>query len=90
MKLQNSKPNETPDQRIIRCANNLLKAVVAGGYSLHSTSGVSGVDVKIYDHIPNKVDVHNVLSHWRVTGPVGFKVTFKAPDPAPETLVEDE
>ena len=40
MKLIGTKPGETPDQAIIRCANNLVKAVLASGRSLHSTSGV--------------------------------------------------
>ncbi len=90
MKLQNSKPGEMPDQCIIRCANNLLKAVVAAGYSLHSTPGVSGVDVHVYSHIPNEIYVQNVLSGLKVKGSAAFKVTFMPKPPDPDSIAEDE
>ena len=56
MKLIGTKPNETADETIIRCANNLVKAVLASGRSIHSTSGVSGVSVwKIFSPIEKAI-----------------------------------
>lgn len=87
MKLQNSKPGETPEQRIVRCANNLLKAVVAVGYSLHETSGASGLDITAYSHRPNEIFIRNILSDWSVKGMASMKITFR---PSDDELKEDE
>ena len=75
-KLIGTKPNETPDQAIIRCANNLVKAIIAGGYSLHTINGLSGVDINFYSHIPNKICVSNVLAGWEVKGATKLKISF--------------
>jgi hypothetical protein len=87
MKLLNSRPGETPEQRIVRCANNLLKAVVAAGYSLHETSGASGLEITAYDHLPNEIHIWNILSGWSVRGRASMKITFR---PSDDELKEDE
>lgn len=84
-KLIGTKPNETPDQAVIRCANNLVKAVIAAGYSLHSTSGLSGLDIHFFDHIPNKIFVANSLSGWEVNGTTQLKISFA---PCPSEVLE--
>ena len=89
MKLQNPPANETPDQRITRCANNLIKAVLASGRSIHSTPGVSSVDVDIYRHNPHRISVQSIISGWRVEGYTPLKITFASEPPDPETLNED-
>jgi len=78
-KLIGAKANETPDDAIIRCANNLIKAVLASGRSIHSTSGVSGVDVDFYDHRQDVITVENIISGWKIHGKTPLKITF-APD----------
>ena len=79
-KLIGAKENETSEETIIRCANNLVKALLAGGYSLHSTSGVSGCEISIYNHCPNEIKVQNILSHWKLSGRCGVTITFKQDD----------
>lgn len=86
-KLVGAKENETPEATIIRCANNLIKAVMAAGYSLHSTSGMSGLEIGFYSHCPNEVEVYNVLSHWKIKGRCPIKISFK---PTEESLALDE
>ncbi len=87
MKIMNAVPGETDDQRIIRCANNLIKAVLASGRSIHSSHGLSGLDVDIFDHDAHRINVKNILSGWEVQGRTPLKITF-APDP--DELVEDD
>lgn len=86
-KLIGTKAGETPDEAIVRCANNLVKAVLASGRSIHSTPGVSSVDVHFYDHLPTEIYIENVLSGWRVTGRTPLKITFR---PADEALKQDD
>lgn len=86
-KLIGAKENETPEETVVRCANNLIKAVLAAGYSLHSTPGLSGVEVKFYDHIPNRIFVENCLGHWALEGVCPVKISFA---PEPDTLTLDE
>ena len=76
MKLIGTKQGESPDDTIIRCANNLAKAVLAAGYSLHSTSGVSLVEVYFFDHMPGEIKIENILSGWEVRGKTPLKITF--------------
>ena len=66
MKLQNSKPGETPDERIVRCATNLMKAVIAAGYNVCSTDGISGFDVDVYKNYPDEIYIRNILS-WLIS-----------------------
>lgn len=87
-KLIGAKPNETPEETIIRCANNLIKAIIAAGYSLHSTSGVSGAEIKFFNIIPNKIRVANTLSNWSVEGKTPLKITF-APCPGEVQRMND-
>ncbi|MDO4945465.1 MAG: hypothetical protein Q4E74_09740 [Ruminococcus sp.] len=76
-KLIGTKEGETPEQAIIRCANNLIKAVIAAGYSIHNTSEISGVEVKFYRDYEKEIMVNNVLSHWQLTGKATIKPTFR-------------
>ena len=87
MKLIGTKPNETADEAIIRCANNLVKAVLASGRSIHSTSGCSGLEITFYDHRKGDIVVKNILSGWQVWGKTPLKITF-APDES--ELVQDD
>ena len=87
MKLIGTKPNETADETIIRCANNLVKAVLASGRSIHSTSGVSGVSVLFYAHRKGDIDVENILSGWQVRGKTPLKSTYA---PEESELVQDD
>lgn len=89
MKLQNTKPGETPNQTIIRCANNLVKAVLAAGYSLHSVPGVSGLEISFYAHHPEDICVSNILSHWNTQGKSAVKVTFKPIEPENDLTQDD-
>lgn len=89
MKLQGTKANETPDQTIIRCANNLVKAVLAAGYSMHSTEDVSGVDIGFYKFLPNKICIKNIISEWEVKGNTPLKITFKQPMPENDLTQDD-
>lgn len=76
MKLIGTKPGETPDQRITRCANNLLKAVVAAGYTLHSSPCISGFDIDIYSH-SGEMKLNNICGGWCIPcGKPKIKVTF--------------
>ena len=88
-KLIGTKPNETPDETIIRCANNLVKALLAAGYSLHCTSGCSGVDIDFYSHCPNEICVKNTLSNWRVGGKTPLKITFAQEEPKNDLTQDD-
>lgn len=87
MKLIGTKPNETADEAIVRCANNLVKAVLASGRSIHSTSGCSGLDIAFYDHIKGSIVVENILSGWKVCGKTPLKITFR---PDESELVQDD
>jgi len=89
MKLIGTKPGETPDQAITRCANNLVKAVLASGRSLHSTSGVSGFDVDMYRHRPGEIFVHNICSGWTIGGRTPLKITFEPEEPANDLTQDD-
>jgi len=83
-KLIGTKPNETPDAAIIRCANNLVKAVLASGRPFKSYPGIGMVSlgVAFYDHIPGKVFVAHSASKWELSGKTPLKMTFlpKAPE----------
>ena len=87
MKLINTKPNETADEAIVRCANNLVKAVLASGRSIHKTSGCSGLDITFYDHCPWEMQIENILSGWKVWGKTPLKITFR---PDKSELVQDD
>ena len=89
-KLIGTKPGETADAAIIRCANNLVKAVLASGRSLHSTPGCSGFDVVFLNHCPNEIHVYSTLSHWEVKGATQLKITFAPPDGPENDLTQDE
>lgn len=86
-KLIGTKEGESKEDAIIRCANNLIKAVLAGGYSIHSTDGISGVDISFYSHAPGEITVNNVLSKWGIKGRTPLKVTFALPD---ENLIQED
>jgi hypothetical protein len=87
MKLIGTKPNETADEAIIRCANNLVKAVLASGRSIHNTSGCSGLEITFYDHRKDDIVVENILSGWKVWGKTPLKITFR---PEESELVQDD
>ena len=89
MKLIGTKPGETPDEAIIRCANNLVKAVLASGRTLHSTSGISGFDVDMYSHCPGEIVVHNICGQWKVNGRTPLKITFKPEEPVNDLTQDD-
>lgn len=89
-KLIGTKPNETADEAVIRCANNLVKAVLASGRSVCSTDGCSGVDVTFYRHIPSTIFVKNILSGWEVRGLAAVNVPFAPPEPPEQDLTQDD
>ena len=86
-KLIGTKPGESPDEAIIRCANNLAKAVLAARYSLHATSGLSKVEINFFDHLPGKIRISNCLANWTVSGKTPLKITFA---PHESELIQDE
>lgn len=88
-KLIGTKPEETADEAIIRCANNLVKAVLASGRSLHSTSGCSGCDILFFKHLPREISVRNVLSNWEIEGATPLKITFE-PEKPENDLTQDD
>ena len=88
-KLIGTKSNETPDETIIRCANNLVKAVLVSGRSLHSTSGCSGFDIDFYNHRPGEVIIKNILSGWTICGKTPLKITFE-PEKPENDLTQDD
>lgn len=88
-KLIGTKPNETPDEAIIRCANNLVKAVLASGLSLHSTPGMSTLDINFYSHHPEEIEIENCLSGWKVCGKTPLKITFKQEEPENDLTQDD-
>jgi hypothetical protein len=89
-KLIGTKPNETPDQTIIRCANNLVKAVLAAGYSIHSTPGMSGIDVDFFkDHRPSDIRISSCISCWEIYGRTPLKITFKPKEPENDLTQDD-
>ena len=88
-KLIGTKPNETPDAAIIRCANNLVKAVLASGRSLHSTPGMSSLDINFYNRLPGDIKVSNCLSNWYVSGKTPLKITFKQEEPENDLTQDD-
>jgi len=88
-KLIGTKPSETPDQAIIRCANNLAKAVLASGRTLHSTPGLSGVDIDFYNHRPGDIRVQNICGGWDLWGKTPLKITFKPEEPVNDLTQDD-
>jgi len=88
-KLIGTKPNETPDEAIIRCANNLVKAVLASGRTLHSTSAKSGVDIDFFVHMPGKMRIENCLAGWELFGKTPLKITFNQEEPENDLTQDD-
>lgn len=88
-KLIGTKPNETADEAIIRCASNLVKAVLASGRSIHATPGMSCFDIEFFDHRPGEIDVSSCLSHWRVCGRTPLKITFAQKEPENDLTQDD-
>jgi len=88
-KLIGTKPDETPDEAIIRCANNLVKAVLASGRTLHVTSGVSGFEIDFYKHRPGDIHVQNICGGWGLWGKSPLKITFKPEEPANDFTQDD-
>lgn len=68
---------ETAEQAIIRCANNLVKAVIAGGYSLHETDNMSGLEINFYRCHQGEIRIENILSGWKIKGKTRLMVTFE-------------
>jgi len=88
-KLIGTKPGETPDEAIIRCANNLVKAVLASGRSVHGTPGCSFFDVVFFNHCPNEINVFSTLQHWDVKGKTPLKITFAQKEPENDLTQDD-
>ena len=90
-KLIGTKPNETPDAAIIRCANNLVKAVLASGRPFKSYPGVGMVSlcVAFYDHIPEKVFVSHSASKWELYGKTTIKANFVPQEPENDLTQDD-
>ena len=65
----------------------MMKAVIAAGYNVCSTDGISGFDVDVYKNYPDEIYIRNILSGWSVEGKLGIKVPFK---PSDDELAEDE
>ena len=90
-KLIGTKPNETPDEAIIRCANNLVKAVLASGRPVEGYPGIGmvGLDVSFYSHMPDKIFVALVSSKWELSGKTPLKVNSVLPEPE-NSLTQDD
>ena len=90
-KLIGTKPNETPDAAIIRCANNLVKAVLASGRSLKSYPGVGvvGFEVSFFDHRPGEISVSDLASNLEVRGKSPLKMTFMPKEPENDLTQDD-
>ena len=88
-KLIGTKPDETPNKAIIRCANNLVKAILASGRTLHSTSELSGFDVDFYKHSLGDIRVHNICGGWGLWGKSPLKITFKPEEPVNDLTQDD-
>lgn len=90
-KLIGTKPNETPDEAIIRCANNLVKAVLASGRSLQSYPGVGvvGLNVNFFDHIPGEIRVSDCASNLDVSGKTSLKMNFLPKEPENDLKQDD-
>lgn len=90
-KLIGTKPNETPDEAIIRCANNLVKAVLASGRPVEGYPGIGMVslDVSFYSHVPDKIFVALVSSKWGLSGKTPLKITFKPEEPENDLTQDD-
>lgn len=86
-KLIGTKEGESKEDAIIRCANNLVKAVLAGGYSIHATDGLSWVDISFYSHAPGEITVSNCLANWGIKGYTPLKVPFALPE---EDLIQED
>ena len=88
MKLIGTKPRETPEQAVIRCANNLLKACLAAGYNIMcSTGGMSGIEVNVYKFSPDEVHVQNITAKLHVKGKAAIRIPFA---PRPDELTQDD
>lgn len=88
-KLENTKPSETPDQAIIRCANNLVKAVLASGRSIEATPGMSTFEIHFFSHIPSTILIESCLSDWSVRGYTPLKITYKREEPINDLTQDD-
>ena len=86
-KLVGARENETPNETVVRCANNLAKALIAAGYNLHQVPGLSGFEVAFFNQTPNEITIQNVLSNWNIKGKCPIKISFK---PTDEELTLDE
>ena len=76
VKIINPVEGETNEQRIKRCANNLLKALLAGGRDVRMTEGISGYYVNIFNHTKH-MTVENIIAGWTVEcGTPSVKVEF--------------
>lgn len=76
VKIMNPVEGETNEQRIKRCANNLLKAILAGGYDVRQNEGYSGFDVNIFKHT-NHMTVDSIIGRWEIDcGVPSVKVEF--------------
>lgn len=92
VKIMNPVEGETNEQRIKRCANNLLKAVLAGGYDIRKTAAISGFDVDIFSRT-NELQIRNgitnvVIRCGRPSVSVKFADMF-VPKYDDESLAED-
>ena len=88
-KLENTKQGETPDQAIIRCANNLVKAVLASGRSIEATPGMSTFEIQFFFFFPSTIIVASCLSNWSVRGYTPLKITFKREEPINDLTQDD-
>lgn len=93
VKIMNPVEGETNEQRIKRCANNLLKALLAGGYDVRKIAEISGFDVNVYNHTKH-MTVDNIICNWSIDcGVPSIKVEFAdmtAPNYESENLTESE
>ena len=91
VKIINPVDGETNEKRINRCANNLLKALLAGGYDVRKTEGISGFNVNIFNHTKH-MTINNILAGWSVEcGNPSVKIEFAnmaVPKYQSENLVE--
>lgn len=90
-KLIGTKPNETPDAAIIRCANNLVKAVLASGRSLRSYPGVgvAGLEVSFFKHVSGEIRVWDRASDLDILGKTPLKMIFMPKEPENDLTQDD-